>query len=71
MDNLCFTLLCRFNNQMVLETSKANVAKHYAVVGVLEMWDETLEVMENTLPFFFSGKCMRYLNIRVSSVSTL
>ena len=56
---------------MVLETSKANVAKHYAVVGVLEMWDETLEVMENTLPFFFSGKCMRYLNIRVSSVSTL
>ena len=59
MDNLCFILLCRFNNQMVLETSKANVAKHYAVVGVLEMWDETLEVMENTLPFFFSGKCHR------------
>ena len=71
MDNLCFTLLCRFNNQMVLQTSKANVAKHYAVVGVLEMWDETLEVMENTLPFFFSGKCMRYLNIRVSALSKL
>ena len=41
---------------MALETAKANVVKHYAVVGVLEMWDETLEVMENTLPFFFSGK---------------
>ena len=32
-----------------------NVAKHYAVVGVLEMWDETLEVLEDTLPFFFKG----------------
>ena len=41
---------------MALETAKANVVQHYAVVGVLEMWDETLEVMENTLPFFFSGK---------------
>ena len=61
MDNLCFTLLCRFNNQMVLETSKANVAKHYALVGVLEMWDETLEVMENTLPFFFSGTVMVFI----------
>ena len=41
---------------MALETAKANVVKHYAVVGVLEMWDESLEVMENTLPFFFSGE---------------
>lgn len=32
-----------------------NVAKHFAVVGVLEMWDETLEVLEDTLPFFFKG----------------
>ena len=41
---------------MALETAKANVVKHYAVVGVLEMWDESLEVMENTLPFFFAGE---------------
>ena len=34
---------------------QVNVAKHYAVVGVLEMWDETLEVLEDTLPFFFKG----------------
>ena len=31
------------------------MANHYAVVGVLEMWDETLEVLEDTLPFFFKG----------------
>ena len=32
-----------------------NVDKHYTVVGVLEMWDETLEVLEDKLPFFFKG----------------
>ena len=31
------------------------MANHYAVVGVLEMWDETLEVLKDTLPFFFKG----------------
>ena len=48
-------VLCRFNNQMVLETAKVNVAKHYAVVGVLEMWDSTLELLEHKLPYFFEG----------------
>ena len=48
----------RFNSQEALEAAKANVEKHYAVVGVMEMWDETLEVLENTLPFFFSGTGM-------------
>ena len=48
----------RFNSQEALEAAKANVEKHYAVVGVMEMWDETLEVLENTLPFFFSGTVM-------------
>ena len=39
-----------------MEMAKINVDKHYAVVGVLEMWDNTLEVLENKLPFFFKGK---------------
>ena len=25
------------------------------MVGVVELWDETLEVLEHTLPFFFKG----------------
>ena len=45
----------RFNNKKALEVAKVNVMKHYAVVGVTEMWEESLEVMEHTLPFFFSG----------------
>ena len=32
-----------------------NVERHYAVVGVLEMWDSTLELLEHKLPFFFEG----------------
>jgi len=38
------------------------VVKHYAVVGVLELWDETLEVLEDTLPFFFKGASEMYRN---------
>ena len=25
------------------------------MVGVLEMWEDTLEVLENVLPYFFAG----------------
>ena len=32
-----------------------NVEKSYRVVGVLEMWEDTLEVLENLLPYFFAG----------------
>ena len=45
-----------------MEMAKINVDKHYAVVGVLEMWDNTLEVLENKLPFFFKGKLARYFD---------
>ena len=32
----------------------------YPVVGVVELWDETLEVLEHTLPFFFKGATEMY-----------
>ena len=38
-----------------MELAKENVSKYYAVVGITEMWDETLEVLEHHLPFFFKG----------------
>ena len=50
----------RFNNKEAMELAKQNVAKHYAVVGVLEMWEETLEVLEHQLPFFFKGARQLY-----------
>ena len=45
----------KFNNKEAMQRAKRNVAQHYAVVGVLEMFDESLEVLENELPFFFSN----------------
>ena len=36
-----------------MEIAKNNVEKYYAVVGILEKWQETLEVFENYLPAFF------------------
>ena len=32
----------------------------YPVIGVVELWDETLEVLEYTLPFFFKGATEMY-----------
>ena len=52
----------RFNNQEALELAKRNVAKHYSVVGVLELWEDSLEVMEHQLPFFFRGAREVYKN---------
>ena len=48
-------MIVRFNNPDALELAKKNVEKFYSVVGVTELWDETLEVLENKLPFFFKG----------------
>jgi len=57
----------KFNNRDVMEAAKLNVENHYAVVGVLEMWDETLEVLEHKLPFFFKGARNMY-NIKSQEV---
>ena len=54
---------------MALETAKANVVKHYAVVGVLEMWDSTLELLEHKLPFFFEGSRYRTYSMFLFSVN--
>ena len=34
--------------------------KYYLVVGVMEMWEETLEVLENKLPAVFEGLTKLY-----------
>ena len=38
----------------------ANVADHYAVVGVLEDMEKSLMVLEHYLPLFFSGALREY-----------
>jgi len=42
-----------FGSKEGLELAKSNVEKYYAVVGVLEKWQETLQVLEEYVPMFF------------------
>lgn len=44
-----------FNSQRVLDEAKANVEKHYPVVGVIEELNKTLAVMEHEMPQYFQG----------------
>ena len=46
------------------------VEDQYLVVGVTEMWEETLEVLEHLLPAFFRGALQMYRSrgrIRINS----
>ena len=45
----------RFGNSKALALAKRNVEKYYAVVGVLEKMQESLEVLENYVPAFFKN----------------
>ena len=42
-----------FEGEAALAMAKNNVEKYYAVVGVLEEMDKSLEVLENYVPRFF------------------
>ena len=59
MDPLCNI----FGNLQALEIAKSNVERYYAVVGVLEKWQETLKVLENYIPAFFKDASNVYKNM--------
>ena len=48
------------NSKWALERAKANVMKWYPVIGVLDLIDETLNVLESTFPQFFEGAKLVY-----------
>ncbi|XP_059473937.1 heparan sulfate 2-O-sulfotransferase 1-like [Neocloeon triangulifer] len=50
------------NNWQALERAKANVEKYFKVVGVLENLNETLAVLETSLPRYFRGVQELYFN---------
>ena len=53
--------ICRkFNNPQALQLAKENVQKFYPVVGVMELMNETLAVLEKKLPHFFANASQRY-----------
>jgi dermatan/chondrotin sulfate uronyl 2-O-sulfotransferase UST len=44
-----------FASATALEMAKSNVDKYFAVVGVLEKMQESLQVLENYVPFYFKN----------------
>ncbi|CAH1960899.1 unnamed protein product [Acanthoscelides obtectus] len=48
------------NNDWALQTAKSNVEKYYSVVGVLEKLNDTMDVMEREIPYFFKGAKKMY-----------
>ena len=57
-------LICDvFGSREALELAKSNVEKYYSVVGVLELWNETLQTLEHYIPFFFKDAAKAYKEI--------
>ena len=46
----------------LLTLAKHNVERYYAVVGVLEKWKETMEVLEAYVPAYYKGAKEVYKN---------
>ena len=49
-----------FNSERAMMAAMRRVEDQYLVVGVTEMWEETLEVLEHLLPAFFRGALQMY-----------
>ena len=49
-----------FGSEEGLNRAKYNVEKYYAVVGILEKWHESLELMERYVPRFFKNARSAY-----------
>ena len=52
----------KLNDPITLQIAKHNVSKYYPVVGVLELFNRTLSVLERKLPQFFEGAVHSYYN---------
>lgn len=56
--------LSSFNSNYALQKAKSNVEQHYAVVGVLEELELSLQVLEKYVPLFFNGALDVYRGTR-------
>ncbi|XP_057653936.1 uronyl 2-sulfotransferase-like [Diorhabda carinulata] len=50
------------DNNWALQRAKDNVVKYFPVVGVLEEFNVTLEILEHKIPYFFKGIQKLYQN---------
>ena len=53
----------KFGSPRGLEIAKNNVEKYYAVIGILEKWQESLQVFEHYIPAFFTDASRIYNEI--------
>lgn len=49
-----------FESVDALSRAKINVERYFSVVGILEKWNESLEVLEHYVPAFFKGARLAY-----------
>ena len=55
--------VCRkFNNKTALQKALHNLEKKYAVVGVLESFERSLQVLESYVPMYFRGAVTFFKN---------
>ena len=45
----------QFNNPLALQRAKKNIEQLYAVVGIMERFNETVMLMENKMPQMLTG----------------
>ena len=50
-----FQVCHNLNDEKAMQIAKKNVVKNFPVVGVLEMYNITLKVLESKLPQYFKG----------------
>jgi len=58
-----------FGDERALMDAKANVEKHFSVVGILEDMQDSLKVLEKFVPAFFEGVPQLYKNRRRKKVN--
>ncbi|XP_054711643.1 uronyl 2-sulfotransferase-like [Uloborus diversus] len=57
---------CQYlNDPWALNKAKQNIEQYYAVVGILEQMNVTLQILETVLPQFFGGAFKIYLSLDV------
>ncbi|XP_077994683.1 uronyl 2-sulfotransferase-like [Glandiceps talaboti] len=59
---------CRMPNKWAVEQAKKNVAENYAVVGILEEFNTTLELLDKLLPQFFGGATDAYNSVQNTGI---
>ena len=59
------------NDKWAIQRAKYTIEKFYSVVGIVERWNETLEVLEKYIPRFFRGVTQVYHQLGKINSSSL